>query len=512
MTEGGGLRTPSVRSTYGLLVAVGAAVLAVGLLLPFVVADPVPDDVATAGPLPDILGAEGGAGRGGGGPGPGDPGDAGVGGGEGATAGTFPGGAPVGAASGAGEADGLAGGGGTAPEARTASDVGITEDTITIGIPIPDVSSFGDVEGGASFGGVFGDPQQQWQAFVDDLNRRGGIHGRTVVPVYRLYDSIDADSMRAACIHLTEERRVFAVLGGFYGDPILCITEQHQTPLIGLASEADDFYRRSNGLYFSIGTSKDRVLDAFLRMLHADGALAGRTIGVLDIEGIDAATVDRTLLPGLARLGYRVAYHARIAADANAAQAQIPIEVQRMRAAGVDVVLPVSGLIVATVFAQEADAQRYRPRYYLSDFASGATDVYTAAMPDSFEGSIGYTAFRTGEAAAGLPEPPADAACRETYERAARRTLDPTTLAYYYTVSYCGIMRLFEQGMLAAGVNPTRAGLSAALQDLGTFQLAFGSTGSFGPGKFDAPDTVRRVTWRANCRCWLPIDEFRPVP
>jgi ABC-type branched-subunit amino acid transport system substrate-binding protein len=380
-----------------------------------------------------------------------------------------------------------------------------------VGIPLPDVSSFGDVEGGASFGGQFGDPEAQWQAFIDDVNGRGGIDGRTVVPEYRLYDSLDLDSMRAACVYLTEQKRVFAVLGGFYGDPILCITQQHQTPLLGLASEADDFYRRSDGRFFSIATSKDRVLRAFVHLLDGDAALRGHTIGVLDQEGIDSATVDRTLLPELQRLGYKVSYHARIAADANAAQAQIPIEVQRLRAAGVDVLLPVSGLIVATVFAQEADAQRYHPTYYLSDFASGATDVYAAAMPASFEGAIGYTAFRTGEAAAGLAEPPGDAACRQTYERSAGRPLDPKTLAYYYTVSYCGILRLFEQGMARAGPNPTRAGFSAALQGLGSFPMAFGATGSFGPGKLDAADSVRRVTWRKSCTCWLPTDGFRDV-
>ena len=254
------------------------------------------------------------------------------------------------------------------------------------------------------------------------------------------------------------------------------------------------------------------MLKAFVSMLDADGALAGRTIGVVDQEGIDAIPVDRTLLPELERLGYQVGYHARIAADPSAAQSQIPIEVQRMRAAGVDLLLPVSGLIVATVFAQEADAQRYRPTVLPVGLRVGRHRRLRAAMPESFEGSIGYTAFRTGEAAAGLPEPPFDAACHRTFEEQSGESLDRTILAYYYTVSSCGIVALFERGMNAAGVNPTRASLSAALQGIGTFDVAFSGAGSFGPGKFDAPDVARRVTWRASCRCWLPIDDFRAVP
>ena len=39
--------------------------------------------------------------------------------------------------------------------------------------------------------------------------------------------------------------------GGYYGDPILCLTQQHKTPFIGQAGEDDGFYARSNGNYFS---------------------------------------------------------------------------------------------------------------------------------------------------------------------------------------------------------------------------------------------------------------------
>ena len=223
------LTAPSIRGTYGLLVGVGAAVLAVGLLLPFVVADPIVDQVATATPLPSILGPEGS-----GTAGPGAAVGAGAGGVAGGPGVTLPGGAPA-PGSGA-TVPGVPGAGGaTVEEPRTASDVGITADTITVGIPIPDVAAFGDVEGGASFGGAFGDPETQWRAFVDDLNAHGGVQGRRIEPVFRLYDAIDRDGMRAACIYLTEEVQVFAVLGGFYGDPILCVTEQHQTPLLGQA-------------------------------------------------------------------------------------------------------------------------------------------------------------------------------------------------------------------------------------------------------------------------------------
>jgi ABC-type branched-subunit amino acid transport system substrate-binding protein len=369
----------------------------------------------------------------------------------------------------------------------------------------------GDTEGGVQFGETIGDFRTQYQSAIDELNQRGGVHGRQVVAEYRPYAAGDLDDMRAACVYLTEEKKVFAVLGGFYGDPILCVTEQHRTPMLAQASEPDDFYARSQGMYFSIAASKDRILGDLAASLHQDGALRGRTVGILDQEGIDAIPVDRTLIPQLKRLGYSVAYHARIANDVGAAQSQIPLEVQRMRGAGVDTVLVASGLIRATVFIQEAQNQRWSPQYVLSDFASGSTDIYTIAMPESFAGSLAYTSFRTGEGRAGRPEVAHDKACREVYERGTGERLDRTTIEYFYAVSACGIVRLFERGMTGAGPNPTRATLSQALQGLGTFEVPYGATGSFGPGKFDAPDSTRRVRWQLECKCWLPVDEFRPT-
>ena len=98
------------------------------------------------------------------------------------------------------------------------------------------------------------------------------------------------------------------------------------------------------------------------------------------------------------------------------------------------------------------------------------------------------------------------------YEGRTGETLDRRASEYYLTLTWCGIVRLFERATAAAGVNPTRASVSQALQRIGRFDVPFGSTGSFGPGKFDAPDTIRRVSWRADCRCWLPIDQFQLTP
>lgn len=510
------LTAPTVRSTYGVLLGAGALVMSVGLLLPFVVAD---KPVAALGSAASHLGAASG----------GTAGDTTGGGATGTTgaAGALPTAGPAtgagttaaggagaaGAAGGAGTSGGAYGGsrGAAAAAGRTASDIGITPDAIKLGVLIPKDQS--DSTGG-SFSDVIGHPKQQWTAYLDELNAKGGILGRKVQPVFREYDGLDLDAQRAACVYLTEQAKVFAIVnsGGFYGDPILCVTVQHKTPFLGQAGEAQDFYQKSNGLYFSTTPNKDRVLRNMVAVAARDGIYKGKTVGILSREGIDAIPVDRSLKPALKAAGITLTYEARLSSDESAAQSQIPIEVQQMKSKGVDFIMLTTGLIAANVFVQQADSQRYTPQYMTSDFASGGSDIYTIGMPASFAGAITYTALRTGEARMGMPEPPTDAQCRQIFEKRAGKKLDRTTTEYSLTITACGILDQFARAMTTAGANPTRSLLSSALQAIGSWNVPFSGAGSWSRGKFDAPDVVRRGTWKADCKCWIPVAPFVRTP
>ncbi|MCW2544133.1 MAG: hypothetical protein JWM40_1685 [Frankiales bacterium] len=496
------LTAPTFRGTYGVLLGAGALVLSLGLLLPFVIADTPAQNLSSSSGTTGGLGTTGTTGNN-----PaGTTGAAAL-----PTAVATPGSATGGTTGTVGTSGSTSteGTGAVPPAAsRRASDIGITRDEIKLGVLIPQDSSS---DAGGSFSDVVGHPKEQWGAYLAELNAQGGILGRRVTPVFREYDGLDLDAQRAACVYLTEQAKVFAIVnsGGFYGDPILCITQQHKTPFIGQAGESLDFYQKSAGRYFSTTPNKDRVLRNMVAAAVADGAFKGKTVGILSREGIDAIPVDRSLKPALKRAGITVKYEGRISSDDSAAQSQIPLEVQQMRSAGVDQILLTTGLIVANVFVQQADSQRYYPQYMTSDFASGGADIYTIGMPASFAGSISYTALRTGEARAGIAESPTDAACRKTYERRSGKKLDRTSTEYYLTVTACGILEQFARGMRTAGANPTRVSLSQGLQAIGPFDVPFSGAGSWSPGKFDAPDVVRRTSWKADCRCWVPVTPFR---
>ena len=499
-----GLAMPSRARTYGVVVGVGVALLIVGLLVPFVIADPNGNaDLASGGDAlgSDLSGLEPTIDLDGDGTEPTDAAAAT----NGPTITTVPGSGA--AAPGAGEA-GDATGPDTeqaADEPRTASDIGITADEIKLGILVP-TADFGGVDASDTIGDV----QALWQAHLDHVNANGGVNGRTVVPVFREFDGLSFDDMRAACVFLTENAKVFAVVnaGGFYGDPILCVTEQHETPYIGQAAGIADAYERSAGRYFSTSMGKERTLLNFVARMEADGQLAGRKIGILDRDGIDKLPVSSALIPALGQLGYTVTHRATIADDFSVAQSQIPLEVQEMQRKGVDLVLPATGFTHGVLFVQNADAQNYRPKYALSDFAGGATDIYGLGMSDSFDQSIGYTSLRTGEGRVGLPEAEYDARCREQAEAGVGHGIARDSGEYNTAVVACGVLDQFVRGARNAGVNPTRQSLVQALSGLGEFQAPYSGAASYFPGKTDAPDVIRRVQWSIGCRCWTPQTDF----
>jgi ABC-type branched-subunit amino acid transport system substrate-binding protein len=90
---------------------------------------------------------------------------------------------------------------------------GVSADEIQVGVMMIDYScieQFVDA--------VEPDQQQAFQIFVDDINAKGGIAGRKLVPVYKSYCPIRTTTELSACTSLTDDSKVFAAIGTFY-DP-----------------------------------------------------------------------------------------------------------------------------------------------------------------------------------------------------------------------------------------------------------------------------------------------------
>jgi ABC-type branched-subunit amino acid transport system substrate-binding protein len=420
-------------------------------------------------------------------------------------------GTATGAPGGAGGGGGQAAGGGGAP--LRATDQGVSPDAIKLGIMILNV---GNVEKLGIAVGVSPEQQQQaWRAYVDQLNEQGGINGRQVKPVFHQYDVLSNDSQRAACLAMTEDHKVFAVLDiALTTANALCITHEHETPLVTLQPMPEEAYAKSQGRLFTLFAAGHRMWRNVANDLHDRGALRGKTIGILgDTAPGNPQTID-TFEAELRSLGYEVAHRSKLTSDGSAATlpqagSEIPIEVQAMRREGVDLVFLFTGNYVSNQFVQHADGQGWRPAYVATDWNNAYSDTYVQNMPPSFDGSL-ITTNRTGEFRRNLPEPETEAACRKTVEERTGEKLDRSTVQYNSTVRLCTLLDVFVRGATAAGADLTRPALSEGIHGIGPMPLATFGGGSFRPGKPDAGDLIRTARFDSECRCWIPADGFRP--
>lgn len=367
--------------------------------------------------------------------------------------------------------------------------------------------------------GVAGvDPEQQRafiNAYVQEHNERGGFHGRTIEPVFRDFEVLHTEDHRAACLNLTEDEKVFAVVGlsgGFSPNAVLCITDEHATPMLYPGDTLPtEYVQRSQGRLFSIFQHGNRVMFNFADQLHHQGRLKGAIVGILGDARSDPAerTMRDGLVAGLERVGTKTAHRTHLDAQPNTAASQIPLAVSQMRSKGVNLVLLATNTINGTNFVQTAESQGWRPRYAVTDWNSMYTDTTAQNMPASFDGAVAMTVTLTGDFRVNRPPPPSNARCKEIYERRTGRKLASYgSNEWGLTVNGCGLVDVIAAGLRNAGPGLTRTTLSAGIQQTRDIPVTQWRGGSFGRGKYDMSDFMRTNIWRRSCKCWLPLTEF----
>lgn len=478
----------SRRGTFLLLSGVVLGILGLGMALPFVVADPTqtsfalpggPSASPTDGPTPNALPT--GTATQTAGPRPGA---------------TLPG--PGGFNPGTPGSPGVV---------LTATDRGVTASSIKVGVLVPDVAGLSTI----NLSVQAGDPAEQYRVFFNRINAVGGILGRKIVPVYRTYDLLDESDRNQACIYMTQDQKVFTVFDGgvFLGPPMLCIAQQNHTPLMRQASVPDEYAAAAKGYLITTSPGLQRFDRSFAWELHQSGALAGKRIGVFGDTYSDSKPGIDAFVETLKGLGYTILHRTQLAINSGTQQSQIPVAVAEMKRKKINVVLIVTGTTQATTFVTNAQGQGFFPRYYVSDHQFAAYDAYTSNMPESFDGTIGFTTLRTGEARAGLKAPGFDAACLSYYNQATGKNIQRGTTETQLILSHCSNVELFKAAALRAGANLTRDRLSLGFQSLGQVVIANAGSGSFAPGKLGAVDQLRTVRWEFDCKCYLHVTGFR---
>lgn len=392
----------------------------------------------------------------------------------------------------------------------TSTDRGVTSRSVKVGFTVLDTAGASRV--GVGVGVTVEQQTAAWHAYVKDINARGGLHGRMIEPVVVTYDPLSEDSQRTACQKLTEDAKVFAVVGGFnYPSAVSCITRENKTPLFsGYPSTMDEIYATSGGRFVTLYPKASRMMASIVAALDQAGRLKGRTIGILSqMQNDPGGKTSAALEAAIEHRGYTVKRRADLDADTGTSAAQVPVTVNQFKDDGINTVIVLAGLLTATQFVQQAESQGYRPAYHLTDWANNNNDVAVQNMPQSLDGTLGVTfIWGNGNKQPYGKETAEMARCRSLHDKySGRRLAARGTAEYGATTQACDSILVFERAAKATGPQLTRDRIAAVVPTLGAFPVANFGAGSF-RGRSDFSEQLRYHQFRSSCSCWVPSGGF----
>ena len=402
-----------------------------------------------------------------------------------------------------------------ADEERTASDVGVAEDTIEIGF----IS--GDTAGLAGLPVILDvdPPEYGVPALIDDINANGGINGRIIDLKTYLWDPLDIPaSLDAICLQAGQDDEVFAVFTPtYFGEAVGCLAGDNNVPMLFSSTLPPGQVESTNGNGFLLDVTHDAALSDAISVLGGEGVFEGKTTGfVYDIEP-GQEPLPEIVQSSLAAQGYEAEefQYTRVTLGTDPS---IAAAAQNMSAAGIDLVLLMNNSTTTAALMNEADLIGWNPTWILTDMSEQTSLITVNNAPASqLVNAIGVSAQMTSRAD-GEPTTPIEDECVEF-----RSGIDgapplnvPGSSEYLLYVETCALVRIMEQALVGAGVNPTRESFVQSLADLGTFTLPAGGAASFGPGKVSAPDEYRLLGYQEECEgtlngCFVSTSDWIPA-
>jgi len=235
--------------------------------------------------------------------------------------------------------------GSNAPISKTIG-TGVTDDAIKIGVALVDFKCIAPYIQTTRI-----DEYKVYDAFIADINAKGGVAGRKLVPVYHTFCPIVPAPALALCTQFTEDEQVFAVLGDFVdltGQAQPCIANQHKTVLITINLTQEIIDSAPGGMILGFGVLQERRVSILLQLLQKEHTLDGKKVAVLG-EATTRKAVNDVLVPGLQKMGAKLGHTAILTisgADTTAATSQLLSFIEKWKTEGVNAVF-LAGLQVS---------------------------------------------------------------------------------------------------------------------------------------------------------------------
>jgi hypothetical protein len=423
---------------------------------------------------------------------------------------------------------------------------GVTPTTISIGLQYSVNSKAAAGALGASGAGVGGgNDRRQWEIALADINARGGVLGRKLVPVWHENDSTDQRMLvqqeSEACAEWTQDHKVLAVIAPEV-DPsntlISCLYRAGAAQLWEDLTRADAQLFAKFPYYLEGGTLRmDRVAAAWPAALQRLGYFSGWStatgapgpqpvkVGIVSFDDpVTVRAVERQLKPALAAVGHPAVDWVQVGyptstADNGRSISQVQGATLRFASDGITHVLPfdAQGAGIGGFFAEGANSQRYYPRYGLNS-GNGTQTLHDAGLwPDAqLRGAIGFGWVPlvdlpiSGNPTSG---PYSNAARRACVKLMSAQGEDVSSaIVQRQVIAKCDELRFLKQALELGGA-PNRDALVLGAQRLGTaFESGMTFRTRYDARHHDGASAARDFAWDGDCRCFRYTSGLRPVP
>ncbi|MGP8058191.1 MAG: ABC transporter substrate-binding protein [Acidimicrobiales bacterium] len=435
----------------------------------------------------------------------------------------------------------------SAVEHASTSTRGISGNTINVAFPVVSLNSLAGKEGFAQ-DVEFGEQVKAIHFFVNEINKQGGINGRKINPLIANFDPTDEASMRALCKDWTEgSPAAFAVIDGvgtWTGDNQLCITQEGHTPLISQWTTVSNWTQEGAPYLWWTGPDDAAIIQATVNWGLQSGLLGeGRKVGVIAGDrASDQDALNQYLIPDLQRAGVNATVET-IAADPSetaTTNTEAPLVVQKLKAAGVNSLIPLIPFNVFFPVLQAQTQQQYDPRLLLSDYEESITSalgLIPIPYEQALDGQEGVTTQTLGGFDDARPESqggydPGVRSCYEDWHKAYPNPVGTSQSAYIEEQgpiqAWCTSIRLFATAARNAGSDLNRRTFVEAMSKIQNFPGGFTPVLSYGPNKYYGPTQYQVVELHNNvppssaCKlktngqpqgtCWVVVHSWQPLP
>ena len=352
--------------------------------------------------------------------------------------------------------------------------------------------------------------QAAYQAFIDDINAHGGISGRKIVPVYKKICPLAQTDGLAACTSFSDDSNVFAVIGEFgqiTGDIPLCVTKQHNRPLVTYGLTQDMIDKAPPGMLLTPDILPDRRVKVIVSLLKSQHTLDGKTVAIL-ADSDATARVAQVIVPALRGMGVKQGSTGVVTisgTDTTNAQGQLDSFIEKWKTQHVDALVLAGPGVESKQFVEKV-----RATFPSMTIVADSTGILTGAQ-DEQKAHVSpnpYTGMITAEGLTGVQhsQTPNGKMCTAIFEKhTGIKVPSPLVVIklpdgrqnniYGESGDACALVTMFKLIAERVGKNLNIANWTAAVDNFGPINVPSTNFASLHAGKYDADDTYGLVAY-----------------